>query len=205
MDYGYWLSKRGNFHTLRECRHHGLQEFCLSSSHGRPIWNCLECKRQWYRGVRTGKIAGCSNVTGIAVAEMVLSKAFKVMKKAPYGAPFDFYCGKNLKIDSKCATLGKIHGKEGQQWHFMIRKNKVPDAFCLIALDNLPGISPEDAKPIHVWLIRGDAIIDGRPLNERESLAVAPRTISRLEPWRRTDMEGRIIKCCNNVKESVPA
>jgi hypothetical protein len=71
----------------------------------------------------------------------------------------------------------------------------------LIALENFPNVEPKDAKPIHVWLIRGDTIIDGRPLNDRTAISVTPRTLARLEPYRRMDMEGRIIKCCSKLKE----
>lgn len=203
MKYGIWLSdnKNSTFHTLRECRNHGIEEFCFSTSRGRPIWTCLKCRRQQKKGIRTSKIPGSSNTIGLFIAEAVLNKAFKVMVKAYPKAPYDFVCGQGFKVDSKCATLAKNNGKVGQQWSFHIRRNKVPDAFCLIALDNLPGVKPEDANPVHVWLIRGDAIIDGRLLNDRMSLGITPRTIARLEPYRRMDMEGRIIKCCSKLKE----
>lgn len=199
MEYGIWLSKygsRNNFHTLKECRHHGLQEFFFLSNKKRPDWRCLECHRQDYKGVRTSKISGCANTIGLIIAEAILRKAFKVMVKAHPMESYDFICGQGFKVDSKCSTLHICNNKIGQRWLFNIGRNKVPNAFCLIALDNLPEVKPEDAKPVHVWLIPGDAVIDGRVLNDRVCLAVTPRTIARLEPWRRTDMEGRIIKCC---------
>jgi hypothetical protein len=200
MEYGIWISKRGNFNTLKECRHHGLQEFGFYINKTRVNWQCLKCQRQQKKGIYTSKIAGCSNTVGLIIAENVLSKAFKIIIKAHPMEPYDFICGNNLKVDSKCATLSIHHRKQRSYWQFNINKNKVTDVFCLIALDNLPNVRPEDAKPIHVWVISGNAIIDGRPLNDRMGLSVSPKTLARLEPWRRMDMEGRITKCCDKLK-----
>lgn len=54
MEYGIWLSyfgSRSNFHTLRECRHHGLQEFIFNPVRGKVSWTCIECKKQRDIGV----------------------------------------------------------------------------------------------------------------------------------------------------------
>jgi hypothetical protein len=200
MEYGFWLSEKENMHTLKECRHHGVQIFYLYQSRTQPQWRCSICHSQRQKGILHGKEPGCSNYVGLHIAEKVLSKAFKVMQKAGSKEAFDFYCGHDLKIDSKCSTKCKNKSSTEGFWFFHIRKNKVPKAFCLIALDNTPENVAEDPKPTHVWLIPGDAIINGKPLNERMSLTVSPRTIARLDSWRRTDMEGRIIKCCIKVK-----
>jgi hypothetical protein len=197
MEYGIWISKKGTVCTLKECRHHGLEVFRYSY----PNWRCHECKKQ-ERKVSTRKIPGCATYIGIEIAEKVLQKAFKFMEKANPLAAYDFVCGKGLKVDSKCATLSLSHGQNHsfRQWAFAIRKNKIPDVFCLIALDNTSEDMAKDPKPIHVWLIPGNAIIDGRALNDRMSLSVTPTTIARLNSWRRIDMEGKIIKCCTQIK-----
>lgn len=112
--------------------------------------------------------------------------------------PYDFICGKGLKIDSKCSVLRSNHGNP--QWRFNIYKNKYPDMFCLIALDNTSEDIVVNPKPKYVWLLPGDTILDDRPINDRTVFSVSPTTISKLEQYRRTDMEGRIIKCCDKLK-----
>ena len=198
--YGIWLSPKGVFHTLKVCRHHGLAEAYLCST----SWNCLLCARQQMKGTKTGKIPGCSSFVGIEIAEKVLEKAFKVMRRAKPHESYDFYCGNNFKIDSKCSTSVSSNGKVNQTWQFHIGKNKVPNDFCLIALDNTPENVAEDPRPIHVWLIPGNAIIDGRPLNDRITFSITPRNLKKVSAWRRTDMEGKVIKCCNKIKKPKP-
>lgn len=208
-EYGIWLSPRGVFHTLRMCRHHGLREFAYSLCNGTVHWKCLDCSRlgasrqnktEMHNGISTSIIPGCTNYVGIHIAEQVLKKAFDVMIRAPIGAPFDFYCRHGLKIDSKCSNLVMNNGKIGWHWRFGIKRNKVPEFFCCIALDNLPSNVSDDPKPKYVWLIPGDAIIDGRVVNDRLQLTVSPSTISKLNCYRRMDMEGKIIKCCDKLK-----
>jgi hypothetical protein len=196
---------------IRTCRHHGETEFYFASDNrGKGqggAYKCLACQREQNKRHKEGKkvkpMPGCSNYVGLYIAEQVLKKAFDVMVKALPMEHWDFVCGHGFTVDSKCSTL-RLSGREGCKslgWEFHIEKNKYPKYFCLIALDNTPEDVAEDPRPIHVWLIPGDAVIDGRPLNDRVSLTVGPNTIAKLKPYRRTDMEGRIIKCCNHLKE----
>lgn len=146
------------------------------------------------------KQPGCSYYTGIYIAETVLSKAFAVMEKAHPQAPYDFVCGKGYKVDSKCSLLGVNNGKKASRWIFKIRRNKIPDAFCLIALQNTPDTISDSPQLAYVWLVPGDALINGRPLHDRVNLAVYPSGISKLEPYRRSDMEGKITTFCSTWK-----
>lgn len=146
------------------------------------------------------KLPGRPNYTGLYIAETVLSKAFTVMEKAYSQAPYDFICGKGFKVDSKCSLLLKNNGKRASLWRFHINKNDVPDAFCLIALQNTPDTITDSPQIAYVWLIPGDALIEGRPLNDRMGISVSPSTVSKLEPYRRSDMEGKITTCCSNWK-----
>lgn len=206
MEYGIWLynEKRNTYHTMGICRHHGLQEM-RASTYIRRYDNkqlfktrCLKCAVLAVHGNTTSSIPGCATYTGIYIAEQLLSKAFNTMKKMKPNDPYDFICGKGLKIDSKCSVLRSNHGNP--QWRFNIYKNKYPDMFCLIALDNTSEDIVVNPKPKYVWLLPGDTILDDRPINDRTVFSVSPTTISKLEQYRRTDMEGRIIKCCDKLK-----
>ena len=204
MEYGIWLhsEKLNTYRTMGICRHHGLQEMRISNiiNHKRIELHkrCLVCERLQRYGNKTGNIPGCSNYTGIHIAENVLSKAFDVMERAHPHASYDFICGKELKIDSKCSILSKS-GKH-LQWGFHIRQNLIPDAFCLIVLDNTSKDVYIDPKVKYVWLIPSNAIINGKKLNNMWKLTILPNTINRIEKYRRTDMEGKIIKCCDKLK-----
>lgn len=204
VNYGIWKTdnKSNSYHTMSICRHHGLQEFGISignrNGHNHITQHCLLCSRLSYVGRKTGHIPGCANYTGIYIAEKVLSKAFDVMEKTHPHASYDFICGKGLKIDSKCAVLSKSGNKF--YWQFFINKNKIPDIFCLIALDNTSSDIFNDPTPKYVWLINGTDIINGQPLNEKMKLSITPNKINKFYIYRRTDMEGKIIKCCDKLK-----
>lgn len=195
-------------HQMRNCRHHGLTEFYWSSNKGGGHYKCLECQREKNALSKNGRYGlgpyskqpGCANYTGLYIAETVLSKAFSIMKKAHPMDPYDFVCGKGYKIDSKCSLLVTKKGEHQPRWKFHIKKNKIPDAFCFIALWNTPNTIIDLPKIAYVWLIPGDSLINGRPLNDRVCIQLYPSTVSKLEPFRRSDMEGKITTCCSNWK-----
>lgn len=197
---------------IRVCRHHGETEFYFSSDNRNQskalggTYKCLACQRvrnkRQKEGIKVKPTPGCSNYVGLYIAERVLKRAFDVMTKSHPMDAWDFICGNGFTVNSKCSTLRIKDKSNDMWWQFHIEKNKTTKFFCLIALDNTPVNVVDDPRPIHVWLIPGDAIIDGRPLNDRVSLNVSPRTMQRLEPYRRTDMEGKIIKCCNHLKDN---
>ena len=203
MEYGIWETDYGSLHTMSICKRHGLQEFRINiyKQHGtnyiKKSKHCLLCNTNSRNNIHTSNVAGCKQFTGLYIAEGVLSKVFNTMIKAPPNYRYDFICGKGLKIDSKCSLM-RIN--RGNGWNFNISKNTFPDIFCLIALENTIKNVEYNPSPKYVWLIPGDAIIDGRSLNNRQGFSVSPTTISKLEQYRRTDMEGRIIKCCDKLK-----
>jgi len=204
-----WVRKDSKYpRQIRECRHHGQTEFYWASDKDGGHYKCLECQREKNALSKNGRYGlgpyskqpGCANYTGLYIAETVLSKAFSIMKKAHPMDPYDFVCGKGYKIDSKCSILSTKGSKCQLFWEFYPNRNKVPDAFCLIALRNTPDTITDSPQIAYVWLIPGDALIKGRPLNDRVSLTVTPNTVSKLEPFRRSDMEGKITTCCSNWK-----
>ena len=206
MEYGIWLydEKRNTYHTMGICRHHGLQEMS-ASTYNRRYDNkqlfkkhCLKCMVLAVHGNKTSGIPGCATYTGIYIAEQLLSKAFNNMEKMKPNDPYDFICGHGLKIDSKCSVLRTNH--KTPQWRFNIYKNKYPDIFCLIALNNTTKDVSTNPNPKYVWLVPGDAIIDSRPINDRVVFSVSPSTTVKLDKYRRTDMEGKIIKCCDKLE-----
>lgn len=204
MEYGIWQmnNKSGSYHTMSMCRHHGIQEFSIAvidrNGHNYIKKECLLCGRLRHKGHKTGNIPGCANFTGVHIAENILSKAFGTMIRAPIHAPYDFICGKGLKIDSKCSVLSK-HGTS-VRWIFHINKNTTSNVFCLIALDNSIDNVAITPKPLYVWLVPGNDTIENRKVNDRTRLSVSPNTVHKLDAYRRTDMEGKIIKCCNSLK-----
>ncbi len=187
---------------MRVCRHHGLTEFYFASNYRGGGYKCLACLREGNKRRREGRksdpLPGYSHYLGIHIAEQILQRAFDKIERAHPMEHWDFICGKGFKVDCKSSTL--ILSRRNLGWQFFINRNKYPDYFCLMAFNNTPKDVAEDPEPAHVWLVPGNADIGGRPLNSRKSLWVTPRTIARLEPYRKTDMEGRIIKCCNHLK-----
>lgn len=189
---------------MRVCRHHGLTEFYCNSTN-RENYKCLACKREENRRRKEGRkpnpLPGCPNYLGIHIAEQILQKAFDKIERAHPMEHWDFICGKGFKVDCKSSTLKSSKaGCKSLGWGFNIKRNKYPDYFCLMAFDNTPKDVAEDPEPVHIWLVPGNADIEGRPLNSRKIFWVTPGTIAKLEPYRRTNMEGKIIKCCNYLK-----
>lgn len=207
-----WVRGDSKFpRQTRICKHHGETEFYFATDNRNKgqggSYKCLQCQREKNKrhkaGIKIKPDPSCSNFVGIYIAEQVLQKAFSVMKKALPMEHWDFVCGQGFTIDSKCSTL-RLSGSRGHKslgWQFHISKNKYPQYFCLIALDNTPEDVAKDPKPIYVWLVPGDALISGKLLNERVSLTISPKTINKLAAYRRTDMEGKIIKCCSKLKD----
>jgi hypothetical protein len=66
----------------------------------------------------------CSSFLGVVIAEQILSKEFRSIKRMPYGNPgFDFLCGKGKKIDVK-STCRIIRGRWSDTWSFSIKRNQ---------------------------------------------------------------------------------
>ncbi|MGA2912331.1 MAG: hypothetical protein ABSE07_02315 [Methanoregula sp.] len=93
----------------------------------------------------------CPLFLGIHVAEELLLKTFKNVKRMPPNNPgFDFICGKGFKVDVKSSCL-----RPGRwpYWQFHINHNTTADYFACIAFDNRYSLNP-----LHFWLIPGGIV-----------------------------------------------
>lgn len=115
---------------------------------------CAPCyKRKKYGIVAHDKNTSCSMHLGCYIAERLLSKVFKSVKRMPItNQGYDFLCKRGMKIDVKSACL-RYDGKNKTRWNFHIRKNKIADYFLCIAFDNRTNLNP-----IHLWLIPGNDV-----------------------------------------------
>ncbi len=139
-----------------------------------------------------------SQYLGIVVAERVLSKVFKDVKRTPMtNEGYDFICRRGYKIDVKSSCLN-----ESNFWHFAIKRNKIADYFLFLAFDNR-----EDLNPKRIWLIKGTEIIKTEnliaPLNERQSFWIlnTRQGRKRYKKYRKTDKLRETISCCNVLRE----
>ena len=113
----------------------------------------------------------CSNYLGIVVSERYLSKVWdNVTRMSNNNKGYDFICGKGFKVDVKSGCLCKNNG-----WSFHIRRNKIADYFLLLGFDNR-----EDLNPLHIWLIKGDVVINGKKLGKRNDFFISQSSESLL-------------------------
>jgi len=137
---------------------------------------------------------------GIVIAERVLSKVFKDVKRMPINNPgYDFVCRYGHKIDVKSSCLRYINCSCNKNWMFSIRKNKIADYFLLLAFDNR-----KDLNPKHIWLIKGSEVVrstlqNTRLLNDKMTLSITntKRNRRKYKQYRQTDKLKETIKCCN--------
>lgn len=95
----------------------------------------------------------CTLYLGYYISESVLSKSFKNITRMPANNPgYDFECDKHHKIDVKSSVILHNKSKHGY-WSYIIKENKIPDYFLIIAWD-----SRENLNPLHIWLIPGKLI-----------------------------------------------
>lgn len=135
----------------------------------------------------------CASFLGVVVAEKVLSKVFKNVKKMPNNNPdFDFICNKGYKIDVKSGCLLKKDRSLNKRWIFRTRKNIIADYFLCLAFDNR-----ENLNPLHVWLIPSKKIAD------KGSISIYNSETS-LQKWKQYELEEKlekVILCCNTMKK----
>ena len=126
---------------------------------------------------------------GMTVAEQLLEKVFKNVQKMPYGNKgYNFKCSNGFLIDSKASC--KIKRNNHNSWAFIIKKNKIPDYFALLAFDNR-----DDLTPKYFWLIPGHVI------NDKTGIGIYESTLSKYDKYRQ-DIN-KVIKCCNNLKDDI--
>ena len=135
------------------------------------------------------KNKNCSRFLGVHVAERVLSKVFKDVKRMPMNnSGYDFICSNNYKIDvkSSCQRKGK-NFNQSDRWTFIINKNKIADYFLCLAFDNRTNLNP-----IYLWLIPGNVV------NDKVAISI---TESRLNKWNKYIKSiDEIINYCNIMK-----
>ena len=125
----------------------------------------------------------CTMYLGVHIAERVLSKVFKDVKRMPMGNPgYDIICNHKKKIDIKSACLVK-DGK----WRFNIKRNTTADYFLCLAFDNR-----EDLNPLHAWLIPGSEV------NHQSGVSISPNTISKWDAYA-LDIS-KISDCCDAMR-----
>ena len=153
--------------------------------------NPEKAKAQWIRfqrkhGQRSmSENKECSYYLGVHVAERVLARTFKNVKRMPILNPgYDFICNKGYTVDVKGACLNK----KGS-WSFNIRRNTIADYFLCLAFNNR-----RDLNPIHAWLLPGSTF------NHLIGIAISPSTIHKWDAYR-LDIS-KINECCNILKEA---
>lgn len=130
----------------------------------------------------------CALFLGVHVAERVLSKVFKDVKRMRNGNKgFDFKCNKGKKIDVKSSTL-KYRKNSLKYWIFTINKNTTADYFLCLAFDNR-----KDLNPMHIWLIPGEV------LNHLSSATISKSTIPK---WKKYEKDvSEVVNCCDTMKK----
>lgn len=136
-----------------------------------------------------GEAKGSPLYLGVYVAERVLAKVFKNVKRAHMQNPgYDFICGKGFKIDVKSACLSK---KDYPSWNFRIRQNKIADYFLLLAFDNR-----EELNPQHLWLF------ENKNLNNRKTFSIYKSNVAILK-WKEYELPlDKVEYCCNILKSN---
>ncbi len=135
----------------------------------------------------------CSLYLGVYIAENVLSKTFKNIKRYPSNNEgFDFICENGYKIDVKSSCL-----RNGNFWAFTINKNKIADYFLLIAFNDR-----ENLNPLHIWLIKCNEIVKNYKINERYNVTImnGVNSIKRLEQYELIDKLNDVKILCDKFK-----
>jgi hypothetical protein len=125
----------------------------------------------------------CGLFLGVHIAEGMLSKLFKDVKRMPHGNKgYDFICSNGYKIDVKSACRRK-HG----DWAFHIDRNTTADYFLCIMYDNRT-----DLNPLHLWLIPGEVV------NHLITTGVSESTVGK---WSEYEIEiNKSTKCCDSMR-----
>lgn len=129
----------------------------------------------------------CSLYLGVCIAENVLSKVFKNVKRMPpSNQGYDFICSKGMKIDVKSSCeLNRDHCTNYFQYN--IKKNKTPDYFLCLGFDNRDTLTP-----MHMWLI------PGLKLNTQHTASISE---SKLHKWDEYRLPiDKVVSCCEVLK-----
>lgn len=129
----------------------------------------------------------CTLYLGVCVAEGLLSRVFKNVKRMPHGNPgFDFVCNHDKRIDVKSSCNRKT-GNRTNSWMFTINKNQTADYFLCIAFD-----TRRDLTPLYLWLIPGEKV------NHLVTVTISLSTLHKWDEYR-IPIDTTIV-CCDRMK-----
>ncbi len=196
-------------HTCRKC------EILLTSENSHPYdirnnhYICITCKNKQRREIRIkypdvykefsrrghikeGRIPmdknkQCSLYLGVHIAERVLSKVFKDVKRMPNNfTGYDFVCNQGKKIDVKSSCI--LHRKNHfDHFTFNIKRNTIADYFLCLAFN-----TRKDLEPIHMWLLPGDKF------NHIKCTTISESTLNKWDEYRLPI--NKVSSCCEVLK-----
>lgn len=182
--------------------HNGVCKICRKEYYKRESVKIRRNKKRKEKRHKLGinkpmnKNKKCASFLGVYIAENVLSKIFKNVKKMPYGNPgFDFVCNKGYKIDVKSSIL-RDNFNRTPRWGFTINKNKTADYFLLLAFNDRKNLVPK-----HIWLV------PGKEINNKVDVSITNK-LEFLEKWKQYELDDKlekVITCCNKIKSGEEA
>ncbi len=196
-------------HTCRKCNDILTDKNSLLSDIKNNHYICRNCKRKQNLEIRRNNPAvykakndkahlkagrtpmnknkECSMYLGVHIAERVLSKVFKDVKRMSVTNPgYDFICNQGKKIDVKSSCV--LHRKNClDHFTFSIKRNKIAEYFLCLAFN-----SREDLEPIHMWLL---------PSNKFNHLICASISESTINKWDEYRLPtDKVSSCCEVLK-----
>ena len=178
----YPSHKKRNMHICKSCHTELVRQWQKANPDKMKILRTRGHRKEGHQPFDENK--QCSVYLGVHVAEQVLSRVFKNVKRMPYGNPgYDFICNKGKKIDVKSSCKTKNHNG----WHFDIKHNTTADYFLCLAFDNR-----QDLNPLHVWLL------PGIKLNHLQSASISQSTIHKWDAYRLDTT--KVAMCCNTMR-----
>jgi len=194
IDYANYLAKKRGFKDFDEyqselVKKRGFQNYSAYQ-------NYLNYENGKNKSMSENK--ECPTYLGIHLSERLLAKIWnneRVIRMPNGNRGYDFICGKGFKVDVKSRCFNDSETKDF--WIFQINRNKIADYFLLLAFDNR-----EDLNPLHIWLIKGDEIINNGKLNDKTGLRIqnSINILQRFNKYEQTNKLEELKECCNNLK-----
>lgn len=178
--------KGKTFYRTPLCNRCGIELTDINwATHCRSLHDCI-CNTCRSKRSREYYIA-CSLFLGVHVAEELLCRMFKDVKRMPPNNPgYDFICNNGYLVDSK-ASYKRIRNNRSDSWKFSIKKNTTAEYFVLLAFDNRDNITP-----MHIWIMPGEEV------NDRTSISISESTIDK---WDKYHLDiGEVMECCDDMR-----
>ena len=164
-------------------------------------------KMLYERGMGSGLLMSenkeCTKYLGVHICENkeFLSKIINIVESMPENNPgYDVVCVRDKKVDVKCACLTV----DNSQWSFNIDNNKIADYFLMISFNDR-----ENLSIMHIWLVKGDSVIEKTTWNSKEFIVNEMETIhvgkgnkslKRWKKYEKTDILDEAQKICDSFK-----